>query len=71
MPAHTSIILATLLMQRSKAIWGEDAEKFRPERWERGDSEGDERFLGRGSIPFSTGPRTASPFSPWTHLAFL
>lgn len=56
MPAHTSIILAALLMQRSKAVWGEDAEEFKPERWQTG--EGYDQFKNGGSIPFSTGPRT-------------
>ncbi|KIR36927.1 cytochrome P450 monooxygenase pc-2 [Cryptococcus deuterogattii MMRL2647] len=33
MPANTSIILATILMQRDPAVWGEDALVFNPDRW--------------------------------------
>lgn len=33
MPANTSIILATILMQRDPAVWGGDALVFNPDRW--------------------------------------
>lgn len=40
----------TYVMQRRKDIWGEDADEFRPSRWEG-------RKLGWEMVPFSGGPR--------------
>lgn len=40
-------------MHRRKDLYGEDAEEFRPERWE-----GDElKDIGFGYLPFNGGPR--------------
>lgn len=33
-PANASIVVDTFTVQRSKQYWGEDADKFRPERFE-------------------------------------
>ncbi|KAF8323072.1 cytochrome P450 [Clavulina sp. PMI_390] len=30
---NVSVTIASIMTQRSKAIWGEDAEEFKPERW--------------------------------------
>lgn len=42
---------AAYVMHRRRDIWGEDADEFRPQRWEK-------RKLGSDIIPFSIGPRT-------------
>ncbi|KAF1984945.1 cytochrome P450 [Aulographum hederae CBS 113979] len=42
------------VMHRRKDIYGDDADFFRPERWE---VEGFERGLGWGYLPFNGGPR--------------
>lgn len=34
MSKGSPIIIPILAMNRSKAVWGEDAHEFRPERWE-------------------------------------
>jgi cytochrome P450 len=33
-PAGSMVSFSIMAMQRRKDIWGEDAEEFRPERWE-------------------------------------
>jgi hypothetical protein len=58
-PAGTSIILATLLMQRNLDTWGEDSQKFAPERWLL-QANVMEAGKGRNFVPFSAGPRTVS-----------
>ncbi|KAL2269467.1 hypothetical protein VTJ83DRAFT_1651 [Remersonia thermophila] len=50
-PKGTPVRWSTHAMHRDKAIWGPDADEFRPERWE-----GDLR-PGWEYIPFSGGPR--------------
>ncbi|KAG6853804.1 hypothetical protein C0991_001254 [Blastosporella zonata] len=57
MPARTTIIFLPLLFQRNKALWGEDADEFDPERWL--DPKRLARFIKNPSIygPFSAGPR--------------
>lgn len=30
---NTNVIVSILYANRSKAVWGEDAEEWRPERW--------------------------------------
>ena len=32
-PKDTTIVIGLLAANRSKAIWGEDAEEWKPERW--------------------------------------
>ena len=32
-PAGTEMVIGILPINRDKAIWGEDAEEFKPERW--------------------------------------
>jgi cytochrome P450 len=51
MPADTSIILATVNMQRSPTVWGEDAEVFNPDRWI------DMRKEREGFMSWNYGPR--------------
>ncbi|EFP13097.1 hypothetical protein CRE_07735 [Caenorhabditis remanei] len=48
------IMCDTWTLHSDKKIWGEDAEEFKPERWE----SGDEHFFQKGGyIPFGLGPR--------------
>ena len=45
-------------MHRRKDLYGEDADHFRPERWEPGSGKGpDLRNIGWGYLPFNGGPR--------------
>ena len=49
-PSGTSVVVSPWAMNRSTAIWGEDAEQFRPERW----------LENTSNVPlltFSKGPR--------------
>ena len=32
-PKDTAVVIGILSSNRSKAIWGEDAEEWKPERW--------------------------------------
>lgn len=50
MPAGSRVLVSTYAMQYRKDIWGEDADEFRPERWEG-------RRAGWEFIPFGAGPR--------------
>ncbi|WVQ71060.1 hypothetical protein IAR50_000585 [Cryptococcus sp. DSM 104548] len=52
MPANTSIILATILMQRDPKVWGEDAQAFQPNRWLNGSGVQREGFTS-----WNIGPR--------------
>ncbi|TVY83945.1 Cytochrome P450 52A12 [Lachnellula suecica] len=49
-PADTQVDYSIYVMQRRKDIWGDDADEFRPERWEG-------RKTGWDYIPFNGGPR--------------
>ena len=45
-------------MHRRKDLYGEDANDFRPDRWEPGSEKGpDLRNIGWGYLPFNGGPR--------------
>ncbi|KAI9651369.1 hypothetical protein NHQ30_001410 [Ciborinia camelliae] len=50
LPAGSRVLVSTYAMQYRKDIWGEDADVFRPERWEG-------RRAGWEFIPFGGGPR--------------
>jgi len=52
-PGYTVLSVPAYTIHHSKAIWGEDADEFVPERWERVT----ERQKG-AFIPFSYGPRS-------------
>lgn len=53
-PAGTVLSVPTYTMHHSTEIWGEDAEEFRPERWE-----GEQTAAQKAAfIPFSHGPRS-------------
>jgi benzoate 4-monooxygenase len=51
-PAGTTLSVPAYTIHHSKEIWGEDADSFRPERWEKLSERQKEAF-----IPFSYGPR--------------
>eukprot|EP00490_Sorites_sp_Unknown_P000333 CAMPEP_0114664908 /NCGR_PEP_ID=MMETSP0191-20121206/29702_1 /TAXON_ID=126664 /ORGANISM="Sorites sp." /LENGTH=530 /DNA_ID=CAMNT_0001908369 /DNA_START=36 /DNA_END=1628 /DNA_ORIENTATION=- len=53
-PNGTPVIINAMGMHYSKALWGEDAFEFRPERWEHG---APHRFA---YIPFAVGPRACT-----------
>lgn len=55
MPGNTSIILATILMQRDKAVWGDDAQVFDPDRW--ADMGKEREGLREGFMSWNYGPR--------------
>ncbi|KAI0968047.1 cytochrome P450 [Xylaria arbuscula] len=52
-PAGTVLSVPTYTMHHSKEIWGNDADEFRPERWENATPRQRNAF-----IPFSHGPRS-------------
>ncbi|KAI0415518.1 cytochrome P450 [Xylaria grammica] len=52
-PAGTVLSVPTYTIHHSKEIWGEDADEFRPERWETATTRQQNAF-----IPFSYGPRS-------------
>jgi cytochrome P450 len=60
MPANTSIILTTVLMQRSHTVWGDDAEEFKLERWLDGGLSQAER---EGFMSWNIGPRMVSNYA--------
>ncbi|KAF8900848.1 cytochrome P450 [Gymnopilus junonius] len=57
MPAKTIIMYLPLLIQRNPALWGNDADEFRPERWI--DQESIAKYVANPTMftPFSAGPR--------------
>ena len=60
MPGGTTIAYLPLLVQRNKALWGPDADKFDPERWLQPDRLA--RYVANPTMftPFSAGPRIVS-----------
>jgi cytochrome P450 len=55
-PKGTTIMLSVWAMHRSPAIWGDDVDCFRPERFDRGDARENKRHPF-SYMPFSLGPR--------------
>lgn len=67
--AGTTVAFSSIALQRRKDLWGEDAEEFRPERWEHEksgwvriarhwhSSPSNNACLLQKFIPFSGGPR--------------
>jgi len=53
-PAGTCLSVPTYTIHRDKAIWGEDVDSFRPERW----FERDKGDIQKTFNPFSFGPRS-------------
>ena len=68
MPPRTPILTVFYLMQRNKALWGPDAEEFKPERWF--DQELQQKVSSNPAIftPFASGPRNVSgpPYGNFT-----
>jgi hypothetical protein len=59
-PADTIIMYFPVLTQRNKALWGEDADEFDPERWI--DPDRLKKYVSNPTMftPFSAGPRIVS-----------
>ncbi|OCF41408.1 cytochrome P450 monooxygenase pc-2 [Kwoniella heveanensis CBS 569] len=70
MPGNTSIILAFVLMQRDKTVWGDDAEVFDPSRWM---GEGLDKKEREGFMSWNYGPRMClgQPFALTVTNTFL
>lgn len=62
MPANTTVTWLPLLTQRNKALWGEDADEFRPERWLNPETQAKCNTHMGMFLPFSHGPRIVSVF---------
>ena len=62
-PEGTVLSVPTYTIHRDKAVWGEDVDDFRPERW----FEQDKNLVQKTFNPFSFGPRSvyASLLSWW------
>lgn len=65
-PGNTIIMYFPILTQRNKALWGDDADEFDPERWI--DPDRIKKYVSNPTMftPFSAGPRIVSDFSPLT-----
>ena len=63
-PADTIIMYFPVLTQRNKALWGEDADEFDPDRWIDPDRLKKQVSNPTMFTPFSAGPRIVSPLSP-------
>lgn len=57
MPGNTIVTFLPLLTQRNKALWGEDADEFRPERWLESETKSKCNANFGMFLPFSHGPR--------------
>lgn len=60
MPAGASIVMVPIVLQRSRAVWGEDAEEFKIDRWLHGLSDQQREAY----YSFGAGPRMVSVISP-------
>ncbi|KAG0133876.1 cytochrome P450 [Tuber indicum] len=56
-PKGTSIVISPYAMNRSAALWGADAEEFRPERWACGEDGTATVESNYGFLTFLAGPR--------------
>ncbi|KAI0552332.1 cytochrome P450 [Xylaria curta] len=72
-PAGTAIGVNPYVIGRNKKVWGPDADKFRPERWLRGDEESDKAYHERmklfnaADLTFGGGARVCIG----RHIAYL
>jgi cytochrome P450 len=64
-PAESNLIIPIFKIQRNKEYWGEDAPKFRPERFEKDDFA---KVHPYAFIPFAKGPRGCVG---WRYAMFL
>ena len=62
-PKDTKVVFNTFVLHRSPDLFGDDADKFRPERWEEGQK--DEYAY----LPFGHGPRVC-PGRMYPHSGF-
>ena len=71
MPGGTTITYLPLLVQRNKALWGPDADKFDPERWLQPDRLA--RYVANPTMftPFSAGPRIVSLYVPFSIQLYI
>ncbi|CAH6419084.1 Cytochrome P450 [uncultured virus] len=65
-PGGTSILISPLILQRKKELWGEDAEIFKPERFDKQSQSGGYNYTPH-FFPFALGPEAC----PGKHFARL
>jgi len=53
-PKNTTVHFSVAAMNRSRAIWGEDAKEFKPQRWLRADGPSEPTAFGRVPGVFSS-----------------
>lgn len=58
LPVGTNISSNTFVLGRSKELWGDDAEEWKPQRWLVGDESEKKRELDDNFVAFSKGPRS-------------
>lgn len=63
-PEGTVVSVPSYSIHRDKAIWGEDVEAFRPERW----FERNQADIQKTFNPFSVGPRHVTQLKPLTNF---
>jgi benzoate 4-monooxygenase len=57
LPVGTIVSAHTYILSQSKALWGADAEIWKPERWLDAKTEAEKREMEKKFVPFSKGAR--------------